>query len=71
MELIHNTKYKFELFDFSKIFRNFSNISKAFWHFGVFVKEILFLNIGFGFCVFNSIWEHRLKIFFDPKSRTI
>ena len=34
---------------------------------GVFVKQIVVLNIGFGFCVFNSIWEHRLKIFFDPK----
>ena len=27
------------------------------------------MNIGFGFCVFNSIWEHRLKIFFDPPNR--
>ena len=38
---------------------------------GVFVKQIVVFNIGFGFCVFNSIWEHRLKIFFDPKNRKI
>ena len=35
--------------------------------FGVFVKEIVIFNIGFGFCVLNSIWEHGLKIFFDSK----
>ena len=34
---------------------------------GVVVKQNVIFNIGFGFCVFNSIWEHRLKIFFDPK----
>ena len=36
---------------------------------GVFVKQIVILNIGFGFCIFNSIWEHGLKIFFDPQNR--
>ena len=35
--------------------------------FGVFVKQIVIFNIGFGFCVFNSIWEHRLKIFSAQK----
>ena len=35
--------------------------------FGVFVKEIVIFDIGFGFCVLNSIWEHGLKIFFDSK----
>ena len=48
-------------------FENFTNVLK---YFGVFVKEIVIFYIGFGFCVFDSIWEHRLKIFFDPKNRT-
>ena len=30
--------------------------------FGVFVKEIVTFNIGFGFVVFKSIWWHGLKI---------
>ena len=37
---------------------------------GAFVKQIAILNIGFGLCVFNSILEHRLKIFSDPKIET-
>ena len=28
-----------------------------------FVKQVVILNIGFGFCVFNSIWEHTLNVF--------
>ena len=35
--------------------------------FGVVVKKIVVFNIRFGVCVFNSIWDRRLKIFFDPK----
>ena len=50
-----------------EIFEKFPNNRKYFGIVGVFVKEIIILNIGFGFCVFNSIWEHRLKIFFDPQ----
>ena len=54
-------------FRFSSCFQNVESILA----FGVFfVKEIVVLNIGFGFCVFNSILEHRLKIFFDPENRT-
>ena len=40
---------------------------QCFGFFGVFVKGIVFFNIGFGFCVLNSIYRHGLKIFFDPK----
>ena len=41
-------------------------LRKYFGIVGAFVKEIVIFNIGFGFCVCNSIWEHRLKMFFDP-----
>ena len=61
----------FENFGFlkrSKIFR-FRFFRKCFCFFGVFVKEIVTFDIGFGFCVLNSIWEHGLKIFFDSKNR--
>ena len=36
--------------------------------FGYFVKRIVILNIGFGFVVLNSIWEHGLNIWFDTFS---
>ena len=53
-----------------KIFVNFdfrfSKIRKCFGIVGVFVKEVVTFTIGFGFSVLNSIWEHRLKIFFRP-----
>ena len=55
----------FELF----VFVYFPKKSKGVWHLWFLVKQIVIFNIGFGFCVVNSIWEHRLKIFFDPKSR--
>ena len=44
-----------------------SKMSKVFWHAGCFCKTSCIFYIGFGFCVFNSVWEHRLKIFFDPQ----
>ena len=34
----------------------FSENKNYFGFFDVFVKEIVFLNIGFGFVVLNSIW---------------
>ena len=34
---------------------------------GVVVEQIVTFNIEFGFCVFNSIWEHTLKICSTPK----
>ena len=43
----------------------FSRFRKYFGIFGVFVKQIVIFNIGFGFVVLNSIWEHGLKICFD------
>ena len=49
---------------FSKMFVLFESILVLG---GVFLKEIVTFNIGFGFFVFNSILEHGLKIFFDPK----
>ena len=33
----------------------------------MFVIQNVILNIGFGFCVFNSIWEHRLNYFPTPQ----
>ena len=30
-----------------------------------FVKQIVISNIVFGFCVFYSIWEHRLNVFLN------
>ena len=50
-------------------FFKFSIFWKYFVIFGVFVKPIAIFNIRIGFCVFNSILEHGLKIFFDPKIR--
>ena len=43
----------------------FSKFRKCFGIFGVFIQQIVVLNIGFGFCVFRSIWEHGLKQFFE------
>ena len=43
----------------------FSRFRKYFGIFDVFVKQIVIFNIGFGFVVLNSIWEHGLKMFFD------
>ena len=54
---------------FLSIFETFPKVRKYFGIDGVFVKELVIFHIGFGLCVFNSIWEHRLKIFFDPKNR--
>ena len=54
MEFVHNTKSK-NIFDFRKI----KQIESILAFVGVFVKQIVILNIGYGFCVFNSIWEHR------------
>ena len=51
-----------------RIFEHFTKNRKYFSMFGVFVKQIVIFNIGFGFCVFNSIWEHKLKIFSTKKS---
>ena len=60
-----------EFFKYSDVFEIFPKFRKCFGIFGVSVKEIVTFNIGFGFCVFKSIWEHRLKIFFDPPNRKI
>ena len=57
---------KLKKIDFPKFSNLFPKVRKCF---GVFVKQIVNFNIGFGFCVFNSIWEQRLKIFFDPQNR--
>ena len=43
----------------------FSRFRKYFGILGVFVKQIVILNIVFGFVVLNSIWEHGLKTLFD------
>ena len=45
--------------------------TKVFGIVGVFVKQIAIFSIGFGFCVFNSVWEHRLKIYSTPKIENI
>ena len=46
-------------------------VRKYFGLFGVFVKEMVIFNIGFGFCVSNSIYQHGLKIFFDKKIESV
>ena len=62
---MHNTKYKNEwLILFSTIFIFPQQKSKVFWHLLAYlVKQIDILNIGFGFCVFQCIWEHILNVF--------
>ena len=45
--------------NFSDVFENFPTnltIKKCFGMFGVFVKETVTFNIGFGFVVLDSIW---------------
>ena len=69
MECIQITKYNFQLFDFCKFSKKKEKKRKYFGIVGVFVKQIVILKVGFGFCVFKSIWKHRLKIFFDPQNR--
>ena len=64
MKLIYKNTL-FSSFFFFEFLRNFLKVRTCFGMFGVFVKQIVISNIGFGFFVFNSIWEHRLKIFFD------
>ena len=52
----------------SSTFRTFSFFTKRRMYFGivgVFCTLSFYLNIGFGFCVFNSIWEHSLNVSFD------
>ena len=44
----------FEFLKFSDFFFRFLRKCFGFW--GVFVKEIVIVNIGFGFLVLNSIW---------------
>ena len=41
----------------------FSRFQKYYGILGVFVKQIVILNILFGFNVLNSIWGHGLKCF--------
>ena len=48
------------------VFEKFTKFRKYVGMFGILVKQIVIFNIGFEFCVFDSIWDHRLKIFFDP-----
>ena len=62
MELIHNTELKNGCL-FFRFFEKFTNRSptiktnrKYVGMFGVFVKEIVIFNIGFGFVVLKSIW---------------
>ena len=55
------TEYIFKTLSFFifGIFEHFPKITtfrKYFGIFGVFVKEIVNFNIGFGFCVLNSIY---------------
>ena len=59
MEFIHNTKSKIEFLehlDFSFFNQKQNKKRKCFGLFGVFVKELVTLNIGFGFVVVDSIW---------------
>ena len=62
-----DNKRKYKLY-FS-IFEYFSKLRKYLGVLGVFVKQIAILNVEFGLCVFDSIWEHRLKIFVDRNNR--
>ena len=43
-------------------FQHFESILS---HLLYFVKQVVILNIGFGFCAFDSIWEHRLNDSFE------
>ena len=63
MKLIHNTI----CFCFFIDWQTFHCLKhrKCFGIFGVFVKEIVIFNIGFGFVVLESIWWHGLKIFLE------
>ena len=66
--IVHTSGTFFEMF---RVFEHFPKFRKYFGILGVFVKEIVICNIGFGFCVLNSILEHRLKISFDPPNRKL
>ena len=71
MNYANYTNYKIKHLKCLILFSNFRlffpNVRKCFGTFGVFVKEMVIFNMGFGLHVFNSIWEHGLKIFFDQK----
>ena len=57
MERIHHTKQKcvfLNIWNFETF--HFSENRKCFDFWGVFVKEVVIFNIGFGFSGLNSIW---------------
>ena len=60
MEVIQHTKYNSFLFVFFENYPPKSKCSNVFRH-----VWCIILNIGFGFCVFDSIWEHRLNEFLN------
>ena len=44
-------------------YNTFPQIESILAFMAYFVKQIVILNIGFGFCVFFCIWEHTLNVF--------
>ena len=57
--------FDFTIFSFFQKIQHVQSVRKYFGIVGVVVKEIVILNIVFGFVVLNSIWEHGLKQMFD------
>ena len=56
------------------IFDNFQHFLTFRMHFGIFdlfCTINCFFSIGFGFCVFNPIWEHCLNAVFNLVSKKI
>ena len=45
------------------LFRNVPTLRKYFGVLGLFLQQIVILDIVFGFVFFNSTWEHRLNVF--------
>ena len=54
-----------------EIFQYFTNFRMYFCILVYCVQLIVILYIGFGFCVFNCLWEHRLNEFSKQKKSNI
>ena len=50
---------------FSEKYKYFQKLESVLVFWVCFVQQIVILNIVFGFCVFNSLWEHWLNLFLN------
>ena len=62
-KIANTVKLRLIVWMFFRSFQSFQFFENLLTLLAYFVKQIVILNIGFGFCVLNSIWEHTLNVF--------